>query len=589
MATAHTVSADQAADLVRQLYRAFLGCDPNADETAEHARRLQGGDATAIVSIVCGPDAAAFRASRHVLPEGMAAIGRADITRVVTEVFAAARRDEPPAHEVARRVDDVMAGNALSTVLEDAFRAGAPARQTPEDDATIDRTTGLLYRLALGRTPSSADLATWRGAATGGRLSDVVFGIGESPEAHLLRGGLDIAPGAKVQLAFEIMLARGASAAEVDHFRTVIEHHALDVAPLIGQLFRDEATRRLQPATRGNDPRKAYLFGSRGMVDIADWQSGAMACAPATPHHHVLGRGSVVQLAPPTGSAPTVSIITSLFRGGAFIRSFLENVTSQTIFRTHCELIIIDAASPEGERDVIEEYRRDFPNIVYRRADTRIGIYEAWNIGISLARGRYITNANLDDVRRADSIEIQAALLDTFDFADIAYQDVVYTFAPGLPFDQIERHDARTDLPIVSRYNLMEFNSPHNAPMWRAALHDELGPFDQSLQSAADLQFWLRCQAAGKTFYKSNEAHAAYYVNPDGISTRPDTRGAAESNAISREMYRRIVSPLLVIAHEAFLQRVDAVGHAPLREGRRYDIVQSALMALGTHRKARAA
>lgn len=598
MTIEHTLPADQAADLVRHLYRAFLGRDPNEDEVVAHAQRLRGDDAIAAVSIIaCSPEANAFRAAtdeaaRRVLPHGMLAIARADVARVVTKILATVRKEEPSPYEVASRVDGFDAGTALAAVLDDIFQETSPLRQIPEDDAAIDRTTQIMYRLALGRAPGPVDLANWRGAVTeGGRLSNVVLGIGESPEAHHLRGGLDIVPGAKVQLAFEIILGRGASAAEVDHFRTMIEGHALDVAPLIGQLFAGEVKRRLQPASPSNDPQQAYLFGSRGTVNIADWQFGTRPPAPAPRRHHVLGPGSVVRLRAPgdrpadaSTGAPVVSIVASLYRGGAFIRSFLENITSQTIFRTHCELIIVDADSPEGEQAVIEEFRRDFPNIVYQRMDTRIGIYEAWNIGVALARGRYITNANLDDVRRADSLEIQAALLDTFEFVDVVYQDVLYAFTPRLPFEEIERRDFCTDLPIVSRYNLMEFNSPHNAPMWRAVLHRDVGLFDQTLQSAADFQFWLRCRAAGKTFYKSNESHAAYFVNPDGISTRPDTRGMAESNAISRDLYRKIVSPLLVIADQEFLARVDAIEDAPLREGRRYDIVQSALMALGTRR-----
>lgn len=259
-------------------------------------------------------------------------------------------------------------------------------------------------------------------------------------------------------------------------------------------------------------------------------------------------------------------------------------MTSQTIFRSHCELIIVDANSPEGEQAVIEEFCRDFPNIIYKRMDARVGIYEAWNIAVGLASGRYLTNANVDDVRRHDSFEIQAAILDSLTCVDVTYQDVLYTFEPRLPFEQIAQRGFCTELPVVSRYNLMEFNSPHNAPMWRATLHDEIGLFNQTLQSAADFEFWLRCREAGKIFYKVNDAHVAYFVNPEGISTRPDTRGAIEANAVSRNLYRKIVSPMIVISGDEFLARVDDIAEAPLRTGRRHDIVQSALIALGTRR-----
>ena len=587
MTIEHAVPADQAADLVRQLYRAFLGREPNDDDVILHSGYMQDdGAMTGILGIVYSEEAQAVRARADApsLPEGMLAIGRADIAAVVAGALEAARREPPSAYEVGLRVDDFERGTELAVVLRDALQSPQNAQESGEDDASIDRTIEIMYRLALGRTPGPADLESWRGAASnGGRLSNVVFGIGESEEAKLVRGALDVVPGTKVQLAFEIILGRGAAAAEVDHYRRIVDKQGQDISPLVWQLFGDEARRRLQPPLQANDPHLAYIFGSRGAVTLADWLTGTKAAAKTAITHDVLGAGSAIRLRPTEDCV--VSIITSLYRGGAFIRSFLENMTAQTIFRTHCELIIIDANSPEGEQAIIEEFCRDFPNIVYKRMDARVSIYEAWNIGVGLARGRYLTNANVDDIRRNDSFEIQAAVLDSLDFVDVTYQDVLYCFEPRLPFDAIAKRDFRSDLPVVSRYNLMEFNSPHNAPMWRAAVHRDVGLFNQSLQSAADFEFWLRCRAAGKIFYKVNEAHVAYFVNPDGMSTRPDTRGAIEAHAVSRDLYRKIVSPMLVISDDEFLARVEEIDAAPLRKGRRYDIVQSALLALGTRRE----
>jgi glycosyltransferase involved in cell wall biosynthesis len=594
MTIEHALPAEQAADLVRQLYRAFLEREPGENELAAHGERMQlAGMTIAVSGIVYSEEALAIRARkdrspRPDPPEGVLAIDRADVAEVVARVLAVARPDAPSAYEIGLRVDDFEHGTALATVLQDAFQVCPLPQEPAENGASIDQTIAILYRLALGRVPGPDDLKTWREAFhEGGRLSNVVFGIGESAEAKQLRGALDVVPGLKVQLAFEIVLGRGAAAAEVEHFRAMVDRQGLDISPLVWQLFVDEAKKRLLPAPLANDPHQAYIFGSRGVVNIDDWGRSTQAVAKTTLRHNVLGLESIVRLRP--AEECVVSIITSLYCGGAFIRSFLENMTSQTIFKTHCELIIIDANSPDDERAVIEEFCRDFPNILYKRMDARIGIYEAWNIAAEMASGRYLTNANIDDIRRNDSFEIQAALLDTLDFVDVTYQDVFYSFEPRLPFDTIAKRDFRSNLPVISRYNLMEFNSPHNAPMWRAALHRDIGQFNQTLQSASDFEFWLRCRAAGKIFYKVNEAHVAYFVNPEGMSTRPDTRGAIEAHAVSRDLYRKIVSPMLVISDDEFVARVEDIAEVPLRTGRRYDIVQSALIALGAQRKGLAA
>ncbi|BCW88344.1 hypothetical protein sos41_14830 [Alphaproteobacteria bacterium SO-S41] len=348
---------------------------------------------------------------------------------------------------------------------------------------------------------------------------------------------------------------------------------------IILSFFNAEMSRLLKAPAPANNPHHAYLFGSRGVIESSEWETMPDRGIEATRRPGALGEGSLLRFDRDRGCA--VSIITSLYKGGEYIEAFLKNITQQTIFRDYCELIIIDADSPDGEGAVIARFQERYPNIVYHRTDTRIGIYEAWNIAVRMAKGRYITNANLDDCRRKDSLEIQASILDSLPFADVAYQDVLYSFEPNISFEEIEAHDLRTNLPIVSRYNLMEFNSPHNGPMWRKSIHDDVGLFNEAYKSAADYDFWFRSSVKGKTFYKSNEAHVAYYVNPNGLSTRADTLGVVEANAISKTLFRSIVSPLLVLGDVEFLKAVNQIAPSVEGAGSRYDIVQAALLETG--------
>jgi GT2 family glycosyltransferase len=251
------------------------------------------------------------------------------------------------------------------------------------------------------------------------------------------------------------------------------------------------------------------------------------------------------------GEEPAVSVICSLYRGGAFIEPYLENITGQVGFEAH-ELVIVDADSPEGEEQVIRACGEQFPNIRYLRQAERIGIYEAWNIGIEASRGRYLTNANLDDARHARSLDDMAAFLDEHPEIDVVYTDILYTLEPHADWALLEHVGVRSHLPAITTWNLLEFNSPHCAPMWRRELHDELGGFDASFRSAGDWEFWLRCAEAGKRFHKLPDPLIAYYLNPEGLSTSADTAGIREQWPI-RERYRdllvqpeRVLDPLRV-------------------------------------------
>lgn len=298
-----------------------------------------------------------------------------------------------------------------------------------------------------------------------------------------------------------------------------------------------EARREAASRTRGGAQASGAEVVPARVTETAPARASELAPVRVTGPSPAPGAGSSRV---PQAAAPVVSILCSLYRGGRHIEAYLSNLTGQEGFRSH-ELIVVDACSPEGEGSVVKEYARSFPGIVYLRERTRIGIYEAWNVALRLARGRYATNANLDDSRHPDSLAAMAAALDALPGVDVVYSDVFYTLVPHLPWETVERIGVRTDLPPLTTWNLLEFNSPHCAPMWRRSLHDRLGEFDVSFTSAGDWEFWLRCAARGVLFHRLPEPLIAYTFNPEGISTRRGTAGIREQWPI-RVRYRELLA-----------------------------------------------
>lgn len=330
-----------------------------------------------------------------------------------------------------------------------------------------------------------------------------------------------------------------------------------------------------------NDVSRFHIMGKSGTMTLSDWRERARAAtaADATPAI----RHARFPLRPRT-SEVDVSVICSLWRGGDFIERYLENITSQTIFEDRCELIVIDAASPEGESEAVARYAARFGHrIVYHRMPYRAGIYVAWNVGIGLARGRHLTNANLDDLRRADSLELQAATLDALPHVDVVYQDFLYSADPDADFATIAGARVTSDLPLVTRNGLFATNPPHNAPMWRSMLHDRVGLFDERFRSAGDYDFWVRAILKGATFYKINDPHVAYYYNPEGISSSRETTGIREGREVLRQHGRALMPGTAADSPDAFRRRL-GFDRWPTREDgiplSRYEAVQTRLRQL---------
>lgn len=472
---------------------------------------------------------------------------------------------------------------SVAAASEGEAAAAAPA----VDMDSVPGAIRAVYQGLLGRTPSDFEVEGTEGRLNEGlAFHQRVNEVADSPERRALEAVLDNhSDGEFVQRLYEAFLDRGATAPEIKRLQDALAAGATTRLNCVQQFSREALESSARPAEAARKEALAFrVWGTDEKVTLDDWHARAQtlrSAPPAAPR-----RSGQRQSAPARfsiGTSPKlVTAIASLYAGGAYIEQFLDNICSQSIFNDCCELVIIDANSPDSEAETIERYTRAYDNIVYRRMNYRISVYEAWNAGVELASGEYLTNTNLDDLRREDSFELQAATLDALPFVDTVYQDFYFTFDPHLSFDEIAAFGYKTDLPVITPHNMLVFNPPHNAPMWRQSLHRELGGFDTTLWSAGDYEFWLRCLAAGKRFYKLNEPHVAYYQNPEGLSTRSDSTNDEESRRIRKQYARQLMPSNVVCDRAAFRQELGLPPSVPGHAGddSRYDDVQMALRNL---------
>ena len=220
---------------------------------------------------------------------------------------------------------------------------------------------------------------------------------------------------------------------------------------------------------------------------------------------------------------PKVSIITSVYDGDEYIEEFMKDITSQTIFKEKCELVIINANSPGNEEEVILRYKEQFPdNIVYEKLDEDPGIYGTWNHAISISSGEFITNANLDDRKSKESLERHALSLCSSKEVDLVYTDMLITDKINETWENNTSNGRKYNMPEFSFEALKMVNMPHAAPMWRKSLHDKYGMFDESYRSAGDWEMWLRAASQGSQFKKAAGTYNLYCFNPKGVSTNPE-------------------------------------------------------------------
>lgn len=496
-------------------------------------------------------DTLANRTDAPYLPEGKGtALNR--ISERLMKFYVDQTEAASPSAPAKHKLVDALAKATpapVSSPMPTPTPATAPTTRPPItiDDPALREAIIKTYQLTVSRTPAEKEIEIWLNNLSHNLpFYKFVNLLANSEEANTANENAnklgDLADVEFIECVYRHLENRGALPNEIDHFRNLILNGAITRDQMVSDFFVAAIKREESGAdNQVHDGLSCQIMGVGKLLTLDEWKAQSndkdalektrKALDPKTPFT-VSPRDEVLR----------VSAITSLFRGGEFIEQFMDNMASQTIFDKYTELLIIDADSPENEAETIERYTKNHPNIRYKRMNHCVGIYEAWNIGVEMSRGKYLTNANLDDLRREDSFEIQAGALDAMPFVDVVYQDFFYSFAPDMSWEEVASYGHKSDLPVVTPYNMLRFNSPHNAPMWRRNLHDEMGLFDSSMKSAGDYEFWMRCMTKQKTFFKVNEPHVVYYQNPKGLSTRADTRGVIEAREVTRRYSKDLIS-----------------------------------------------
>lgn len=363
--------------------------------------------------------------------------------------------------------------------------------------------------------------------------------------------------------AFETMVKRCPDSFEFDSLITLLDFKQVTRLRVIRNLMEEvsslqsvrvsldnaEETNLPESDTKNSEPRPIYkitdhsftLLGTRSLVNAEQWKSKAFlrrgvlvrnlaesrlnkisSEARSTLAEHILSQPD-----------PACTVLVSVYNGDKYLEKFCDALKTQSIFEA-CEIIVVDANSKDQSLSFIESQLGGYKNVRVISSQSRISVYEAWNRAVAESRAPLITNWNIDDMRHEHSLEVQVGYMQQNANIDVCYQDVWVSFTENLTFAEIVEYGLLDEMHPVSARTLYSSNYVHNGPMWRRELHTRHGRFDTSFRSAADWEFWSRCLAGGAKFGKCAVPTVAYFVNPEGVSTRPGTSGVAEAEEIRR-------------------------------------------------------
>jgi len=163
-------------------------------------------------------------------------------------------------------------------------------------------------------------------------------------------------------------------------------------------------------------------------------------------------------------------------------------------------------------------------------------IGRAWNIGIKLSGGKYLTTANADDLWLPGGMEHLIKVLDDNEDIDVVFLKVRRSKNGVIEnWDRYKAASGMIDFPyeFLSRRFVI---GP--MPVWRRSIHKSVGMFDESLEVAADYDMFLRAADAAMSFYYLSDACGIYEHRDDSLEHR-NKAALREENKIVRDRYAR--------------------------------------------------
>lgn len=230
---------------------------------------------------------------------------------------------------------------------------------------------------------------------------------------------------------------------------------------------------------------------------------------------------------------PDVSIIIPVYNVDAYIEKCLNSIVVQTL--KNIEIIVVDDGSTDKSREIIKQFELKDKRIkvIHQK---NMGVSEARNNGLKIARGKYIGFVDSDDYIDQDMYEsmYKEAIEKNSDIVVCNVNDIYENETKV----SLSLEDEEIYLDQIGIESFMKDKYPKfGSAVWHKIFRRELIEsnnirfIDYSTVSSEDKLFNLECMLKSKTISCIKEAKYNYYVRRSGSIT---STKASKTNMVNR-------------------------------------------------------
>lgn len=254
--------------------------------------------------------------------------------------------------------------------------------------------------------------------------------------------------------------------------------------------------------------------------------------------------------------SPLVSILMPVFKTAPYLREAMVSMLSQTF--KDFELIVLDDCSPDNAEEILDAY--DDSRIVRYKGEKNVGLSNVLNVGIGMARGKYIARMDSDDISLPQRLQVQVDYLEK-------HPDVDLVSVGMRLFGAKEGTWIREINPEKVKIEAM-FHSPilHASSVWRKESFEKYGlRFRQEMVPAEDYDLWTRALLKGLKLVNLPEVLYEYRIHEAQATVQTD-KTAAKSREVQMAYLQEALPSLSDGDRISFPKKLWPVFFANLRD-----------------------
>jgi len=225
---------------------------------------------------------------------------------------------------------------------------------------------------------------------------------------------------------------------------------------------------------------------------------------------------------------PIITVLMAVYNGEKCLNHTIESILNQTF--TDFEFLIINDCSTDRTVDVIRSYNDN--RICVHNNETNIGQTESLNVGLNLAKGKYIARMDADDYAMPKRLERQYNYITEHPEYSVVgtdclvidesnakrsiskghskYEDIILKLLTGSPINHVSVLMNREDITNVGGYNC-------------------------EYRIIADLDLWSRLVRKGYKITTLHDVLSAYRLSGGSYSYRNNAKAVKEKTDILYE------------------------------------------------------